>query len=346
MDATADDSSGGGSDDAGTADVATGSDATSGSDGTVTLSNDGSTGDAASGNPLDAGLDTGAEASGPWTPNSLTGLALWLNGHVGLGLSDRGVEPSDAGDAGVADAGPTLVWLDQSGHGNNATGYGSPSINATAIDGQPAVHFNGTTDYLLLQDSPSLQWNTGDFVLALVVRNGKPTDAGVPYGTLYSKQIADVSPYDGVGLFANTPNRTSALLAQLNANAASELTTSSTGYNDDTPFLVVLHRALVPLAPLDGGSVADAGDAGGVGDAGVPPVASLDLLINGADAGSSTGTGYAGNVSAAGYVARIGGTQGGQDLEGDIAEVIGVQGSVSDADLASLQEYLRSKYGL
>ncbi len=340
MDATADDSSGGSSDDAGTADVATGSDATRGSDGAMTVSNDGGAGEAASVNPGDGGVDTGSEASAAWTPSSLSGLALWLNGHVGLGLSDGGVGPSDAGDAGTSDAGPALVWLDQSGHGNNATGYGSPSINPTAVDGQPAVHFNGTTDYLLLQDSASLQWDSADFVLAIVFQNAKPTDAGVPYGTLYSKQIADVSPFDGVGLFANTPSRTSALLAQLNSNAASEVTTGSTGYNSDAPFVVVLHRAFVTP---DAGIVADAGDAG---DASAPAMASLGLLINGADAGSSTGTGYAGNVSATGYVARIGGTQAGQDLEGDIAEVIGVQGSVSDADLASLQEYLRSKYGL
>src|SRR5208337_3732450 len=88
--------------------------------------------------------------------------------------------------------------------------------------------------------------STSDFIVAFVVKHTTPADAGgVPYGALYSKQIADVSPYNGVGLFANTPSGSTGFLAQLNANGASELTSTSTGYNNGSPFVVVLHRASV-----------------------------------------------------------------------------------------------------
>ncbi len=103
------------------------------------------------------------------------------------------------------------------------------------------------------------------------------------------------------------------------------------GLNDGTPFVAVLHRAGQP-------SDAEAPDGA--------LVASLGILVNGADAGAATGAGYAVDVSAPGYIARIGGTQGGQDLQGDIAEVIAVQGPLSDQDLQELQTYLMTKYGL
>ncbi len=277
------------------------------------------------------------EASAPWVPSALSGLVLWLDDARGLGLADAGV---DGGDAG-----PPLLWIDQSGHGNNASGMGSPAISPAALHGKPAVHFNGTTDYLLVSDSPTLQWGTGDFVVALVVQHTTfANDAGSVYGTLYSKQIADVSPYGGVGLFANTPSRTSAILAQLSTAAAT--TSGSAGYNNGSPFVVVMHRSID--AP-DAGSPVDAGgDAAldAASDASVPAVASLGILIDGLSAGTNSGAAYARDVSAVGYAARIGGTQYGQDMTGDIAEVIGIQGAVSDDDLAKLEAYLKTKYGL
>jgi hypothetical protein len=39
-------------------------------------------------------------------------------------------------------------------------------------------------------------------------------------------------------------------------------------------------------------------------------------------------------------------SSGGQDLKGDVAEVIAVHGPISDADQANLQQYLTTKYGL
>jgi hypothetical protein len=296
----------------------------------ATSSHDG--GEDAATSSHDGGGDA-SDAGVAWSPSSLTGLALWLDGHEGLGMTDAG---SDAGDGG-----PGVLWTDHSGNGNNAVGYG-PSINPTALDGQPAVHFNGT-DYLLVQDSTSLNWGTNDFVLAIVVQHTTYVDGGgYSYGALYSKQIYDTAPYQGVGLFANLPGGASNILEQLNENSPTELTSSGSGYNDDTPFLVVIHRSSVVLA-TDGG--ADGGDAG-ASDAAPATTGSMAMLINAADAGYATGSGYAENVNSTDYPARIGGTQAGQNVVGDIAEVIAVDGPVSASDLASLQTYLMNKYGL
>jgi len=277
---------------------------------------------------MEGGTHTAADTGALWTPSSVPGLVLWLDGHAGLGVTDGGV---DAGDGG-----PALQWLDQSGHDNNAIGYGSPAVHPTALGGQPAVHFGGT-DYLLVQDSASLDWGTGDFVLAIVVQHTTSTDAGTPYGTLYSKQIYDTAPFTGVGLFANTPTRTSAILEQLNEFASTEVTSGGTGYNNGSPFIVVVHRSVtLPDGGVDAG---DGGDAAG-------PTGTMNMLIDALDAGFATGAGYAANVNSTGYPARIGGTQYGQNLTGDIAEVIAIQGTVSDANLQNLQNYLMGKYGL
>jgi hypothetical protein len=300
--------------DGGDATVATSMD---GGDATVATSTDGATDSSAS-----SLVDSGHEAStAAWSPSSLSGLVLWLEGNEGLGATDAG---SDAGDGG-----PGVLWVDQSGLGNDAVGYG-PAINPSALDGQPAVHFNGA-DYLLVQDSPSLNWNTQDFVLAMVVQHTTYLDGGPPvYGTLYSKQIYDTAPYVGVGLFGNSPGGASSILAQLSENSPSELTSGGTGYNSGAPFLVVLHRT----GAWDGGASAEAGG---------PAMA---MLINAADAGYATGQGWAQNVDSNGYPLRIGGTQAAQDLVGDIAEVIAISGPVAPSDLENLQSYLMSKYGL
>jgi hypothetical protein len=107
-----------------------------------------------------------------------------------------------------------------------------------------------------------------------------------------------------------------------------------------------MHRSIEApdaASPVDAG-----GDAAldAASDASVSAMASLGILIDGLSAGTNSGAAYARDVSAVGYAARIGGTQYGQDTTGDIAEVIGIQGAVSDDDLAKLEAYLKAKYGL
>jgi hypothetical protein len=63
------------------------------------------------------------------------GLQIWLKGDVGVTLS-----------------GPNVTnWADQSGNGNDyvqATGGKQPTVTASAINGLPAVTFNGTSQFL------------------------------------------------------------------------------------------------------------------------------------------------------------------------------------------------------
>lgn len=235
-------------------------------------------------------------------------------------------------DAG-ADAG-TVTWADQSGNGNNARSIGAPAVVSAALGGKPVVRFNGTSDYLIVADSPSLEFGTGDFLIAEVAQHTTPTDAGVGYGFLFSKQDETHGPFPGPALIANTGSLTSGIEAQVSSGPG-DVISGMTGYNTGTPFYVTMHRFAV---------TSDAGT-----DAAF--LATLNLRIDGADAGAATGAAYADNVSAGdggagSWPLYIGGNNQSQDVRGDIAEVIAIKGTVDDADLASLEAYLKSKYGL
>jgi hypothetical protein len=220
-------------------------------------------------------------------------------------------------------------------------GGGSPSIDPTAVNGHPAVHFNGTSDYLLVADKPSLQWGTSDFTVAVVVQH---TTATPNYGALYSKQDPGTFPYYGVGFWGNSvvTGAGTGLMGEISDKTGGIFDSTMMGLNSGAPFVAILHRAALAS---DAGPVADAAS-DAAADAAVAASASLGLLVNGVDAGAASGPGYAVNVSAVGFPARIGGTPANQDIKGDIAEVIAVQGSLSDEDIQQLESYLKTKYGL
>jgi hypothetical protein len=193
---------------------------------------------------------------------------------------------------------------------------------------------NGASDYLIVSDSPTLEFGTGDFLIAEVAQHTTPTGSGWGYGFLFSKQDQSTSPFPGPALIANTGSGTSGIEAQV-ASGTGDVISGLTGYNTGTPFYVTMHR------------FAATSDAGA--DAAL--LATLNLRIDGADPGAATGAAYADNVSAGdggagGWPLYIGGNNQGQDMRGDIAEVIAIKGTVDDVDLASLEAYLKSKYGL
>jgi len=111
--------------------------------------------------PTDAATDLPA---GAWSPKSIPGLALWLDDDVGV----------------VADpqnAGWLRHWVDQSGQGNDAspgcTSYGV-GCNALLIDpgvirGHGAIQCN-FQQALTIADAPTLQFGSGDYAIAMVVR--------------------------------------------------------------------------------------------------------------------------------------------------------------------------------
>ena len=195
-----------------------------------------------------SGNDGGdAGEGGTWSPSSLSGLVLWLN-------STTGIETVDAG----ADAGAAFIWEDRSGNGNNARSVGSPTIVAAALGGQPVIRFNGSSQYLEVSDSPTLEFGTGEFLVAVVAQHTTPLDAGAGYGFLFSKQIQNASPYPGPCLIANTGSLTTGIEAQV-AYGAGDVFSTTTGYNNGTPFYVDMHRfAATSDAGADAAAVATA----------------------------------------------------------------------------------------
>jgi hypothetical protein len=249
---------------------------------------------------VDVGTDVGVVPA--WTPASLPGLALWLDGTVGVSVG----------------AGGTLTWLDQSGKGNSAVSVGQPTLVPAGIGGKPAVHFDGATTYLVIQDSPSLQFATDDYAVAIVAAHTTSLSNVHYYGMFYTKQLG-VGPYDGVGITANTLAHNGGILAQVADQPQSQVSTVETDFNNGTPFYLVVRRT--------GGST-------------------LDVRVNGIGMGTATGTGYSIDVSASGKEVNIGGTAGLQDVLGNIAEVIAIHATLGGTDLANLEAYLKAKYGL
>ena len=258
-------------------------------------------------------IPAGANAVLPRSPGMLSGLVLWLDSTTGLSYSDAGTG--------------AIAWQDQSGLQNDATSVGAPYIRSNVIGGKTAVHFNGTTDYLFANDSFSLRFSTGDFLIAVVGAHTTPTAGGIwNYGLFYVKEILDTSPYLGVAIGGNALDRTTpraSLWSQVAFEAMSWVQSSEATFNDGRPLCIILHRFSV-----------------GSG------VASLVMRVNGAELGADTGTGYAVDVNAMGYPVFIGGTPGQQDIAGDIAEVVAVKGAVADSDVIGLEAYLMDKYHL
>jgi hypothetical protein len=81
-------------------------------------------------------------------------LALDLEADAGLGLANND---------------PIALWEDQSPSGNNAiqaTGTNQPTFkSADGPGGRPCIHFDGTTDFLVLPDLPLVQRYTIFMVL-------------------------------------------------------------------------------------------------------------------------------------------------------------------------------------
>ncbi len=201
------------------------------------------------------------------------------------------------------------AWADQSGKKNNAApGTTLPIFIDQIANGQPAVRFDGAATYMQLADGPSFQFATGDFTVEVV-------DAvrGSGIASLFGKTV-QTTPFTGPVLFANFSS--TKLGAQVDSNHTATGTT--TGLNDGNFHLFGMRR--------DSGT--------------------LEVRVNGLAEGNDPGTGTI-DVSATGSAPTIGGqAKLVQMLNGDIAEVIIVKGTLSDADLKSLETYLKSKYSL
>ena len=219
-------------------------------------------------------------------------------------------------------AGKVLAWRDMSGNHNDAsqpiTEY-APAYTADGIHGLASATFTGPITFLSIADAATMRWGTSDFVVLAVVR---ATSQTAPDAMIYQK--TSPPPYDGLDLYLNAAGTT---------RAASQVS----GY-------VYVVSAPPPATFVDG-SVHVVG-AHRVGT-------TLEVRIDGVLSGSKTGNAYGANVDAVGAPGVIGQNGYGappfaefQQLHGDVAEIIGVMGTVTPTELATLEAYLKSRYAV
>jgi len=255
------------------------------------------------------GIGGGGGGSSGFTPAAFgTRLVVWLD-------AARGVTGS-----------PVTRWADQSGAGNDAaqTAAGSqPALTAAGINGMPALTFNGQATFLRIADSATTRWGTGAFTVMVVARGAPNTNTNA---MLYQKSEAD-SPFNGLNLYLNSARASGSTTPagiQVNANA---YTLTADDFGDDQPHLF-------------GGRLITAGTTNGL----------LDIRVDGVRQGAVNFPDPV-NIDAPGRDTIIGHNgynpaPGLQAFAGDIAEIVAVKGTVSDAELASLEAYLMDKYGL
>jgi hypothetical protein len=271
--------------------------------------------------PFDAGQDA-ADAGPSFTPASFGGrLALWLDATKGIAF----------GASGVA------TWQDQSSNHNDAHQPVAASqpilVPGTAdggVNGKPVVYFGGTAS-MTIDDSLSLQWATDDFVVSIVLgyTNAVDGDGGPASGWSYADVFVKtnpVNPYPGIQFFANYPVPPSYAVApryEVGVDFDHGVLSSADGKNDGQSRVVTLRRRGGTTVELRVGGAVDATNA----DAGI-------------DGGAI-------DVSAVGSVASIGAHPAGiAFLRGEIAEIVGLHGAISDGEVGQLESYLKTKYGL
>ena len=297
-------------------DAATGNDVTTSND-TGTGNDTGTTVDASS-NDVTTTNDTGTTVdAGPFDPSQLgTDLVLWLDANKGITKD-------------VNNNNNVLTWADQTSYHNDASGSGGnqnvhePSVNATAINNLPAVIFSSQQNtYLQITDSVSLEFGTGDFAIFMVAEYANSTQNQGSQGTFYAKVAGNTTPR-GPQLYGNAfvnNAYTSNIRARIDAN--DNVNSTATGFNDAKFHRIGIRRNGSALEVwTDGTLTSFTPDAGGT----------LDVSAGGSDV-------YIGIQQPGGF--------GGVRLQGGIAEVIGVKGTLSSTDVTSLDGYFKTKYAL
>lgn len=189
---------------------------------------------------VDASVDSPVSDAPPaFTPKTLPGLVLWLEGSQGLDTAGSKV----------------LKWHDQSGKGNDASSASGSTGPLTGLMlSKPALQFNQDSR-LEIADNATLQWDTGDFVLELVTSYSNPIpDAGYVYGEFYFKQT-NSGVFPGVVLVGNSGIDKTAKIG-IGLDNATYVYTSASTYNDGTPRLIGTRRKGTTLEVRINGVVA------------------------------------------------------------------------------------------
>jgi hypothetical protein len=217
----------------------------------------------------------------------------------------------DAGKGTTVTSNSVTLWKDQSTNGNDAAPMGTtpPQLVSGAINGLPAIAIaQSATMATGSNGSASLGFGLGDCLVEVVAKwNDSSVDATFMFQTFSGGAT-------GIMLFSDGSNQAS---VGIMPNTSTQVV-STTG----TP-------------PGNGAFHLFGGRRTGTGAA-----TTVDVRLNGTVAGTTSGANFALDLgSIAGVV--IG---GGPSLQ--IAEIVAVKGTISAADLASLEAYLKTKYGL
>lgn len=97
-------------------------------------------------NPFGSPFGAVAEEAG-FSPNDLAGLVIWLDAEAGITL----------------ESGSVLFWEDQGTESNDFIQGNEPNrplLNATGLNGFPSVSFDGSNDFMRLDENSSLDLTT------------------------------------------------------------------------------------------------------------------------------------------------------------------------------------------
>ncbi len=237
-------------------------------------------------------------------------LVLWLDSSQLLTLYDAGIDAAPGVDG----------WGDLSTEKNNAHLFsGTPQeVSGDAgLNGHPVVLLDNNSIFAI-PESTSLIWGTGDFSLYVVFAN----ESALDNFSLIAGKYDQTAPFPGPNLYANyfTPGPSTKIAARIDSTHYT-LEADDSGSNDDKFRMVGMRRSGVKLElRIDG--VSTSSDDAGYSDGGAIDVTAPDASF------------------------YVGGRPIGAPMSGRVAEVIGVKGTLSDADVSALEAYLKTKYGL
>lgn len=236
-------------------------------------------------------------AGGTFNPLSISGCVLWLK-------ADGSVY--NTGTTQATDGQDVATWVDASGSGNNATGYGAikPKFETNTLNGKPVVQTNGVHAYL--KGSVSI---TGTALTAFIVSN--TGNVGSAYG-----RMLDLANAAGGNYAANDACTAFTMFGGANFN---------TGQNNNFPSAIT--------------------SAFGVPFVGTSSYSGSNCYVrkNGGSANSASASGtfvvtqY--SVAAEADGNSIGGPQ-------DIAEILVYNAYLGTTDREAVEDYLGSKYGI
>ena len=228
-----------------------------------------------------------------FSPRNIAGCSLWL----------------DAADPAATGGGVNVTtWLDKSGNGKNTTSYGgTPSISASAINGKPAIYFNGSSYFT----GPISGANTTTITIFLIGSLISPF--GVFSGLLCFGNASQLD-YDNVGSLAITMyGGDSKIYGYRNGDAQVVPVTAN------VPFIFVLQHDGTYVNTFFNGT--------------------QQTSVNIASSGTFTYTNYS--------VASRAGTITGQYIwSGYLGEILVYQSSLSAPQRQQVESYLAQKWGL